>query len=92
MESVVESRKRLAPGLEGRPTVLVIRATSGTNHAVRRAKLQAKGFAALWKHAVACLKVKAGQNPDEATKDRSSGKRYNRYLNRCRWDVGGPDL
>jgi hypothetical protein len=37
--------------------VLIIQATSGSNHAARRTKLEEEGFVALWKGAGAVLEV-----------------------------------
>jgi hypothetical protein len=37
--------------------VLVIQATTGSNHAARRTKLEAEGFITLWKGAGAMLEI-----------------------------------
>lgn len=37
--------------------VLVVQATSGTNHSARRTKLESSGFIALWKQSGAALEI-----------------------------------
>jgi hypothetical protein len=38
-------------------TVLVVQATTGSNHVARRTKLEAEGFTALWKGAGGVLEI-----------------------------------